>query len=100
MKVLQKLYEKLVLDFPALTLLLVSVITIFFAIHTPDFRLDASSESLALENDSAVKYYRSIKARYGSDDYLVVTNTPKTGALFSAKILDDLQTLRIELAAL
>jgi predicted RND superfamily exporter protein len=100
MKVLQKLYEKLVLDFPALTLLLVSVITIFFAIHTPDFRLDASSESLALENDSAVKYYRSIKARYGSDDYLVVTYTPKTGALFSAKILDDLQTLRIELAAL
>ncbi len=100
MKPFQKIYENLVLDHPFITLLFVLAVTLFFGFHTQNFRLDASSESLSLKNDQAVKYYRSIKARYGSDDYLVVTYTPRTADIFSPEILGDLNTLRDQLASL
>ncbi len=96
---LEKIYEKLVLDRPGLTLLLVFALVAFFGAFTPQFRLDASSESLSLENDQALKYYRSIKARYGSDDYLLITYTPHTD-LFAQETLTDLQKLRDDLAVL
>ncbi len=100
MNIFQKTYEKLIFDRPVIALLLIFSVTAFFGYHAQNFRLDASSETLALENDRAVKYYRSISAHYGSDDYLVITYTPKTEDPFSPKILADLQDLRDKLTAL
>ncbi len=87
------LYEKIVLDRPVLTLLAVGLIVAFFSIYVPDFKLDASGESLVLENDSDLRYYRSIEARYGSDDYVLITYTPQND-LFSEGSLSDLRELR------
>ncbi|MDG1286380.1 MAG: MMPL family transporter [Rickettsiales bacterium] len=92
----QKYYAKLVLDYPAIALLLIFTVVGFFGYHAPQFRLDASSESLSLENDQALKYYRSIAARYGSNDYLLITYTPESD-LFSAEILKELYDLRTDL---
>ncbi|MEN8177854.1 MAG: MMPL family transporter [Pseudomonadota bacterium] len=92
-------YNRLILVRPRLTLLVIALITGFFACFASDFRLDASADSLVLENDRALQYYRSIKARYGSDDFLVITYTPKED-LFSEQVLTDLRELRDELAAM
>ena len=43
-----------------------------------NFRLDASSDSLVLENDADLRYYRETREQYGSDDFLVVTYDPQT----------------------
>jgi predicted RND superfamily exporter protein len=93
------LYERLVFDRPAVTLLLVFLVTGFFGWFTQDFRLDISADSLVLENDADLKYYRAIQARYGSDDYLIVTYTPNAG-LFEPQTLEDLGKLRDSLAAI
>lgn len=93
----QKIYEKLVFDKPVITLLSIFIVTTFFAFHAQNFRLDASSDSLSLKNDTAVKYYRYIRARYGSDDYLIVTYSPKKQDLFSEEVLSDLQGLKNKL---
>ena len=93
------LYEKIVLDRPVLTLLAVGLIIAFFSIYIPDFKLDASGESLVLENDKDLRYYRSIQARYGSDDYVLITYTPQND-LFSERSLSDLQELRDSLLEL
>ena len=71
----------------------------FFAWHAPAFRLDASADSLVLENDEALQYYRSIRARYGSDDYLIITYSPGQD-LFSEAVLADLKALRDEVEAM
>ena len=92
-------YDALVLKRPGVTLLLVTLVTVLFAWHVPAFKLDASADSLVLENDQALRYYRSIRARYGSDDNLIVTYTPD-GDLFSTAVLDDLRQLGNSLAAL
>ena len=92
-------YDKLVLRRPGITLLATALVVAFFAYHAPAFRLDASADSLVLENDEALQYYRSIRARYGSDDYLIVTYTPNQD-LFGKAVLADLKTLRDEIAAM
>ncbi len=92
-------YYQAVLKHPKITLLFVLLIVAFFGIYTKSFRLDASADALILENDTALQYYRSIRARYGSDDFLVVTYSPKE-ALFSDGVLADLHILRDELAAI
>ena len=96
---LARYYDALVLKRPGIALLLVVLITAFFAWHVPEFKLDASADSLVLENDQALRYYRAVRARYGSDDNLIVTYTPDRD-LFSAAVLADLRDLRNSLTAL
>jgi predicted RND superfamily exporter protein len=94
-----QLYDKLVLGKPVATLLLVFLITAFFGWFVPALKIDISADSLVLENDEDLRYYHSIRARYGSDDYLILTYTPR-GRLFDKKTLDDLRKLQDSLAAI
>jgi predicted RND superfamily exporter protein len=96
---LSKYYDALVLKRPGITLLLVALLTLSFGYQIPGFKLDASADSLILENDQALHYYRTVRARYGSDDNLFVTYTPDRD-LFSEEVLADLRDLRNNLAKL
>ncbi len=93
------LYERIVLGRPVAVLLVTLLTVALFGWFAPQFRLDASADSLTLENDRSLRYYRSIRARYGSDDYLIVTYTPQAD-LFSPQVLADLSRLRDQLAGL
>ena len=94
-----RIYDWFVLDRPILTLLLILGLVGLLGVHAPDFKLDASADTLILENDKALEYYRGIKARYGSDDFLVLTYTPRAD-LFSDVALADLRRLRAELTTI
>ena len=96
---LRERYDQLVLKRPGIIFLAIALAVIFFGYHATDFRLDASADALVLEDDQALHYYRSIRARYGSDDFLIVTYTP-THDLFSDAVLADLGSLRDELLAM
>ncbi len=96
---LRDTYERLILDRPVLVLSAVALITLASAWFAQYFALDASADSLVLERDADLRYYRFIKARYGSDDYLIVTYTPES-ELFADETLRDLGSLRDELASL
>ena len=79
-------YEKLVIGKPLLTLSLIGLLLLFFAAFIPRFELDVSADSLVLENDADLEYYRNIRARYGSDDFLIVTYTPKEDLFSEANL--------------
>ena len=83
-------YFRLILHKPRFTLLLLLMLVFFFAWHSFNFRLDASADSLVLENDQALKFYRLIETRYGSDDYLIITYTP-VDDLFSEPTKKDIR---------
>lgn len=93
------LYQQLILNHPISVIVITFIVTLFFSYYTPQFKLDASADSLVLENDQALKYYRSIKARYGSDDFLIVTYTPSTD-LFSTEVLEDIKQFRNQIQQL
>jgi predicted RND superfamily exporter protein len=94
---LSSIYNKTVIQRPVLTLCAIALFIAFFSLHIPDFKLDASADSLVLEHDEDLRYYRSIRARYGSDDYLIITYTPEKD-LFSRESLGDLRKLKDSLS--
>ena len=91
-----QVYDKLVLRNPKLILFVLLSILVFFGYHTKDFKVDASADSLLLEDDVDLHLLQEIHARYPSGDLLVVTYTPKKD-LFSANALKHLKQLRGEL---
>ena len=89
-------YDILVLHHPKSVLVVLLSILVFFGYHTKDFKLDASADSLLLEDDVDLKVFRKIHQRYPSSDLLVVTYTPDKD-LFSDQALESLKRLREEL---
>ncbi|MEE4244521.1 MAG: MMPL family transporter [Kangiellaceae bacterium] len=76
-----------------LTSIILFGIVIGLGIKVGDFRLDASADSLLLENDPSLTDYRKTYLDYGSDDYLFLLFDPK-GELFEQeklKVLEELQ---------
>jgi len=92
-------YDRLVLQQPLGALIAVTMVAVFFLLHIPEFELDASADSLVLENDTSLKYYRGVREQYGSDDFLIVTYSPQQ-PLFSEQVLADITRLRDELNSL
>lgn len=97
---LRSFYDRLIFPHPVLVLLLFGVLLVIVSLRLDQFRLDASAESLVLENDRSLEQYREVNERFTtSDDFLVVTFTPRE-ELFSDNGLALLTSLRDELAAL
>ena len=92
-------YFKWVVEKPLWALLFVVLVVFGFSYHIPKFKLDASAESLVLENDNALEYYRKISKIYGSDDFLVITYSPFKD-LMSDEVLSDIKVLSGELLKL
>ena len=93
------MYFKWVIEKPVWALIFVTLMVVGFSYHIPSFKLDASAESLVLENDNALEYYRKISKVYGSDDFLVITYSPKKD-MMSDEVLADLKALSDELSKL
>ena len=92
-----KLYEKIVLRNPWLAIISVCALAAAMAIGLPNFKLDASADSLTLERDDDLNFSREVVKRYGSDNFLIVTFSPSQGELFDQNNLETLQSLGSEL---
>ena len=99
MHLLTSLYRRTVLTFPKWTLFFVALMILAIASGVRHFQLDASAESLILENDQDMANYRLVNERFGSSEFLLVAYTPKW-PLFSEPSLTLLKSLRDELAQL
>ena len=94
---LNRLYRALVINRPYHVLTALVLVTLIAAAGMPNFKLDASADSLTLEHDTSIDYLREISKRYQSGDFLVLTYTPKAD-IFSDESIDTLKQLRDELA--
>ena len=92
------LYQKAILDNPVKALLVMLALTFAMAMGLPNFKLDASADSLTLEHDEDLNFFREVIQRYGSDNFLIVTFSPLEGDLFEQKNLDTLASLRTDLS--
>ncbi|MDC0003067.1 MMPL family transporter [Porticoccaceae bacterium] len=94
------LYDKTVLRHPMASLFAVIALTIAMAFGLPNFKLDASADSLTLEHDDDLNFFREVVQRYGSDNFLIVTFSPKSGDLFDDTNIETLKALREDLATI
>ena len=94
-----QLYDNLILKNPRTVLFLIICLTALAGFFSLNFELDASADSLVLENDDSLKYYRKIREQYGSDEFLIITYSPYSD-LLSEESLDGLKSLRDQLLTL
>ncbi|WP_404368660.1 RND family transporter [Marinobacter sp.] len=94
------LYRRVILAHPAAVLIAFALLLVLASLRLDQFRLDASAESLVLEDDRSLEQYRMVNRRFAnSDDFLIVTYTP-AGELFTEQAIGRLKSLRNELAEL
>ncbi len=87
------LYERSVLAHPVRVLVVMLAVLAFFAWQARHFELDASADSLLLEDDRDLRTLRALQTRYASQDLLIVTFAPG-GDVFEESSLARLRTLR------
>ena len=95
----EKIYKNSIIEKPKFTLFILTILLLSFGYFTKDFQLDASSDTLLLENDPDLKYLREVNTKFGSKDFLVLTYTPKDNLLDSASI-QNLTNLKNDLSSL
>ncbi len=96
---IEKIYRSSVIEKPKFTLSILIILLLSFGYFAKDFQLDASSDTLLLENDPDLKYLREVNAKYGSKDFLVLTYAPKEN-LLSPVAVKNLTDLKNDLASL
>jgi uncharacterized protein len=92
----EKIYKNLIIEKPKITLIILAFFLFSFTYFAKDFQLDASSDTLLIENDPDLKYLREVNAKYKSKDYLVLTYTPEKN-LLSSETIQNLTKLKNEL---
>lgn len=91
-----RFYSAIVFGKPYLVIAILLLLVGFFGWQAQNFRLDASADSLLLEDDPDLEYSRQINIRYGIRDAVTIAYTP-VGDLFSRVELNRLNELRLEL---
>ena len=91
------MFSNLITKSPKLVLFIVFSLLIFIGAGASNFDLDASSETLLLENDPDLKLYRDSAKTYGSTDFLVVTVTPYE-PIFKKSSIETFKKLIFELS--
>ena len=92
-------YCRAVLAHPIFWLVILALVCTFAGWQARHFQIDASTDSLVLENDSDLEYYRKVSRQYGGSDFLVITYTPTDTPLFQRQTLEHLQALQQDLKA-
>ncbi len=91
-----RIYSTLVFTRPYLVIAILLLLVGFFGWQAQNFRLDASADSLLLEDDPDLEFSRQINVRYGIRESVTIAYTP-VGDLFSRDELNKLGALREEL---
>lgn len=95
----RKLYDRFVLKFPLNVFLCLTAIIAGLAIQAQKLEIDASSETLMVENDPDLEYSRLVNKRFGAQDFLFITYAPKKD-LLSDHTLSVIKKVKEELEVL
>ena len=89
---IKKIYNTFILKYPILVLLLLSLFVSILGYYSTKVEVDASAETLLLDDDKDLKFFREINKRYNNSNFLIVTFTPHEN-LLSNQSLDTIRTL-------
>jgi len=94
--IINKIYKNLVIRYPIAMIIFLILILGFFTIHAKNFELDASADSLILENDKDLKIFRKIVKTYDTKDFIIITYKPNE-ELFSLNSFKNIKDLKNKL---
>ncbi|WP_345984351.1 MMPL family transporter [Sulfurimonas sp. HSL-1656] len=89
---LKRFYTGFVFRHPWLVIAIVLLTAAVMGMQAVKLSVDASAETLLLENDKDLAYSRLVAKRYRGQDFLVITYTPEAD-LLAPRTLEDIRTL-------
>ena len=92
-------YQKNIIEKPKIIFIILLLSLAGFGFFSKDFKLDASSETLLIEEDPDLKYLREITKRYNSKEFLVLTFTPNN-EIISETSINNLLSLKYKIQSL
>ena len=96
---MQDLYSKLLTKYLNISLFILLGIFIVFSINSRHFQLDASSDTLILDNDIDLKKYREIIDTYSSKDFLIIT-LMDNGKIVTEENIDFIKAITLKIKSL
>ena len=96
---MRRFFNSYVLEYPRLVLVLIIVAVAILGYQSRKLEIDASAETLLLEDDKDLAMSRLFNERFRSQDFLIITFTPE-GDLLAEKNLDIIRRLRADLVKL
>jgi len=94
---LKHFFEVTALAYPRIVFIIIFAIICFLGYQATKLEIDASTETLIMENDEDLRITREIASRYRSPNFLIITFTPKNENLLSDQTLSDLRRLKLDL---
>ncbi len=98
-KIIWQGYEFLIFRKPVIALFVSLALIAWLVSHLDNFRVDASADSLVLESDEDLKYYRELIKRYGADNFFAITYRPiHPRQLFEKETLEEMRRFADDIA--
>lgn len=94
------IYLQYILNYPKYVIALMLLMLGMMISNIPNFKLDASADSLILENDKDLAKYRNIIQDYGTNDFIVMTLSPNKGDIFDEENIDIIKNLKEEILSI
>ena len=89
-------YKKIIFKYSRFILIFIIFTTLLLAYNALNLKIDASSDSLILENDKDLAYHQLLSKRYKTPDFLVIAYTPSNG-LFSEESKNTIKNITSEI---
>src|SRR5574344_1461957 len=77
----KKIYDTLIFKYPFLFLIVATIFVSYLSYNAKDVQIDASAETLLLEDDEDLKFFRDSFKKYENSNFLIVTFSPKKNLL-------------------
>ena len=92
---IKKIYDTFIFKYPIIVLLILSIFVSALGYYSIKVEVDASAETLLLDDDKDLKFFREVNKRYNNLNFLVVTFTPHND-LLSNQSLETIKNLSKE----
>ena len=99
-KNISHIYLHLILTNPKRVLLIMLLVLMSMLSFSANFKLDASADSLILENDKDLLTYKDTVERYSTQEFIIMTYTPKQGKIFDVNNLLLIKNLKEKLLSI
>ena len=94
---ISSVYFTKIIQYPLLSIITLVLLLIVCTLQLNNFRLDASADTLILENDKDLMIYRSTMKTYSTQDFIILTITPNASSIFDYATLNIIKSIKEDL---
>ncbi len=89
---IKRLYDTFIFKYPIVVLFILAIFVSTLGYFATKLEIDASAETLLLDDDKDLKFFREVNKTYDNSNFMIVTFSPKND-LLSKESLEDIKNI-------